>query len=172
MKVEGLRRIRMLRGMSQEDLENRSEVSQDTISALETGRREPRPSTLRKLAKALDVEIADLFMGPELPKGSAPDPLERLRALPPESVRRLLRGYGNQWTSGTILEARAVADRLGVSREELRDLLVQVDPLEARRLLVGEDEDEATIMYMDILGESGISDAEKWRRLSVFRDVA
>jgi transcriptional regulator with XRE-family HTH domain len=59
--VEELRRIRRMRGLSQQDLAALSGVSQFTITEVETGRREPRPSTLRKLAEALDIEVAELF---------------------------------------------------------------------------------------------------------------
>lgn len=70
--MEELRRIRKLRGLSQVDLAALSGVSQYTITEVETGRREPRPSTLRKLAEALDVEVADFFREPETPKALAP----------------------------------------------------------------------------------------------------
>lgn len=59
--MEELRRIRKYKGLSQVDLAALSGVSQYTITEIETGRREPRPSTLRKLADALDVEVADFF---------------------------------------------------------------------------------------------------------------
>lgn len=59
---------RMLRGWSQRDLADRSDgLAQDTISGIERGEHWPRPSTLRKLAKGLGIEVADLF-----PKREAP----------------------------------------------------------------------------------------------------
>ena len=72
--MDELRRIRHLRGMSQEDLAKASGVSDFTISELEGGKRpNPRPSTLRKLADALGVDVATLY-GEEVPspKGDAP----------------------------------------------------------------------------------------------------
>jgi transcriptional regulator with XRE-family HTH domain len=59
--VDVLKEMRLRKGWSQQDLANRSGVGQDTISGIELGRHEPRPSTLRKLAGALDVEVADFF---------------------------------------------------------------------------------------------------------------
>src|SRR5215217_5778034 len=53
-----VRRLRKLRGWSQVELAERAGVSAFTVTEIETGRREPRPSTLRKLANALGVEIA------------------------------------------------------------------------------------------------------------------
>jgi len=70
--VEILREFRRQKGWSQKDLADASGVGQDTISGIEKGRHEPRPSTLRKLAEALDVEVADFFREPALPKAEAP----------------------------------------------------------------------------------------------------
>ncbi|MDP8951962.1 MAG: helix-turn-helix transcriptional regulator [Actinomycetota bacterium] len=72
-----LREIRIRRGMSQADLHERTGVSEFTISELEAGKRtNPRPSTLRKLAQGLGVEVTDLLGEPELPKAQAPPPPE------------------------------------------------------------------------------------------------
>jgi transcriptional regulator with XRE-family HTH domain len=60
----------MMRGMNQVDLAQASGVSQNTISEIETGRREARAATLRKLARTLEVEIADLLDG-DYPKAPA-----------------------------------------------------------------------------------------------------
>jgi transcriptional regulator with XRE-family HTH domain len=70
--VESVRRIRLERGWSQQDLADKSGVGQDTISGIESGRHEPRPSTLRKLARALEVEVADFFREPASPLAKAP----------------------------------------------------------------------------------------------------
>jgi transcriptional regulator with XRE-family HTH domain len=50
----------------------KSGIGQDNISAIESGRHEARPLTLRRLAEALDVEVADLFREPEVPKVATP----------------------------------------------------------------------------------------------------
>jgi transcriptional regulator with XRE-family HTH domain len=78
--LEALKDIRRRHGLSQEDLSSRSGVAQNTISDIETGRRDPRPSTLRKLAKSLGVEVADFYPETSRPKASAPSsPEEWLR---------------------------------------------------------------------------------------------
>ncbi len=172
--METVRYWRKRKGWTQSDLAEEAGLTLETVSNVEIGRHEPRPSTLRKLARALGVEVADLFLEPDSLKAAAPQSLqERLQALSPAAVRRLLRGR-EEWAVGTVLEERAVANRLEVSREELVDLLVQAEPQEARRLLVGtdEDEDDGTLVYLEILREGNIDDAEKWRRLSAFREVA
>jgi transcriptional regulator with XRE-family HTH domain len=68
-----LREERQLRGWSQRDLARETGVNTDTISGIETGQHEPRPSTLRKLAEGLGVEVRDLFAEPVLPKAEAPE---------------------------------------------------------------------------------------------------
>ena len=56
-----LRRLRLERALSQQDLERMTGVAQATISALEGERRPARPSTVRKLAAALGVEPIELM---------------------------------------------------------------------------------------------------------------
>ena len=67
--METLKDIRLQHGLSQVDLSVLSGVAQNTISDIETGRRDPRPSTLRKLAKALGVEVGDFY--PEMSRRKA-----------------------------------------------------------------------------------------------------
>jgi transcriptional regulator with XRE-family HTH domain len=61
VQLSRLRDLREKRGMSQQDLSERSGVSRDGISHYENGTREARPSTARKLAEALEVEVQDLM---------------------------------------------------------------------------------------------------------------
>jgi transcriptional regulator with XRE-family HTH domain len=53
--------LRVLAALSQEDLAKRAKMSQTTLSDLETGKTEARPSTVRKLADALNVEPRELI---------------------------------------------------------------------------------------------------------------
>jgi transcriptional regulator with XRE-family HTH domain len=72
--LRAVKRLRLEKGWSQKDLADKSGVGQDTISGVESGKHEPRPSTLRKLAEALDAEVVDFFSESEevstRPKGS------------------------------------------------------------------------------------------------------
>jgi transcriptional regulator with XRE-family HTH domain len=58
---ERLRRIRKERLLTQVELSRMTGVAQDSISSLETGKREAHPGTIRKLAKALGVEPIELL---------------------------------------------------------------------------------------------------------------
>lgn len=56
-----LRRVREQLGLSQEQVAERSGVAQESLSRIETGRRDPRLETLRKLAKGLDMTLHELL---------------------------------------------------------------------------------------------------------------
>jgi transcriptional regulator with XRE-family HTH domain len=76
--VDRLAELRESQGLTLRDLAERSGVDANTINQVELGHRKPRPSTLRKLAKALNVEVADFFREPavplvEVPREAGPD---------------------------------------------------------------------------------------------------
>jgi transcriptional regulator with XRE-family HTH domain len=62
-KTPRLRKLRDQAALSQTDLAERSGVSRATIADLEAGKRPARPSTRRKLAKALGVGPEELVDG-------------------------------------------------------------------------------------------------------------
>jgi transcriptional regulator with XRE-family HTH domain len=63
--VDRIRHARRRLGLSQEELAKASGVSAATIVQAELGNRRPQGRTLRKLAAALGVEVADLLEGEE-----------------------------------------------------------------------------------------------------------
>jgi transcriptional regulator with XRE-family HTH domain len=97
-----LRRMRRIRGLTQADLAERAGVSTPTVSELEMAKRPARPSTLRKFADALGVEVETFFPAEDHPKAQGPrlsDLLEMdgkgwheaLRDITPEQRDRLVR---------------------------------------------------------------------------------
>lgn len=58
--VPGLKRLRLDAALSQRDLAIKSGLARSTISALERGAAEARPSTLRRLADALGCTPREL----------------------------------------------------------------------------------------------------------------
>lgn len=102
---ERLRQIRHQRGLSQRDMP----VAHDTVSAIESGRRKPHPSTLRKLAAALNCEVGDFFeeaalAGP-LGEGADEEP-ERGEVVPPLEDPRIV-AVLREW--GYVPDAEYVA---------------------------------------------------------------
>ncbi len=64
--MDRLAELRERRALTLRELSEMGGVAADTINQIELGHRKARPSTLRKLAKALDVEVADFFREPAL----------------------------------------------------------------------------------------------------------
>jgi transcriptional regulator with XRE-family HTH domain len=57
---KNLRRVREDRLMTQQELAEAADLNLSTVMRIETDRVEPRFSTIRKLAKALDVDPREL----------------------------------------------------------------------------------------------------------------
>src|SRR5215208_4913157 len=72
MVGERLAELREQKALTLHDLEELSGIGADGISKIENGHRKPRPSTLRKLARALGVEVEDFFREPAVPLAEAP----------------------------------------------------------------------------------------------------
>jgi transcriptional regulator with XRE-family HTH domain len=83
-KTARLRELRDRAALSQEDLAEKSGVSRGTIADLEAGKRPARPSTRRKLAKALGVQPDELSNshGRRGGRRTRPTPENRPRANP------------------------------------------------------------------------------------------
>jgi transcriptional regulator with XRE-family HTH domain len=60
---EKIAALRQKRGLTQDELANKTGLSVDTIGAIEQGRRWARLTTLHKLAKALGISTDELFKG-------------------------------------------------------------------------------------------------------------
>ena len=60
-----LRALRRRSAYSQAELAERAGVRQVTVARIELGQTQPRPRTIRKLAKALGVEPWQLLDGPD-----------------------------------------------------------------------------------------------------------
>ena len=56
-----LRELRAERGVSQDDLADKTDVHPTAIGRLERGKREPRLSTILRLARGLDVDPGELL---------------------------------------------------------------------------------------------------------------
>lgn len=65
VNVEKLRELRRMKVLTLRELEEVSGVSYATIHRLERGHRNAHPSTIRKLARALGVEPAELVANKE-----------------------------------------------------------------------------------------------------------
>jgi transcriptional regulator with XRE-family HTH domain len=55
-----LKNLRVRRALTQQELADRASIRKNTVSRIERNEGEPHMSTLRKLAKALDVDPSEL----------------------------------------------------------------------------------------------------------------
>lgn len=65
-----IKTLRAQKGMSQEELSDKADISIPFLSSIERGVKWPYPDTLAKLADALEVEVAQLFAHDILFSGS------------------------------------------------------------------------------------------------------
>jgi transcriptional regulator with XRE-family HTH domain len=73
-----LAELRERRALTLRELAEMSNVAADTINQIELGHRKARPSTLRKLARALEIDVQEFYAEPALPKSEAPREAGRL----------------------------------------------------------------------------------------------
>jgi transcriptional regulator with XRE-family HTH domain len=115
--MDRLAELRERRALTLRELAKMSGVAADTINQIELGHRKPRPSTLRKLARALEVDVEELMS----PKAEAPSsPI-------PESLSRELR----EW-----LEEQGLAARVLSPYEERRQRYEQLAESNNREAVV------------------------------------
>lgn len=84
--ARNIRRLRVRRGISQENLAVDAGLDRTYISRLERALENPTVLVLDRLARALDAEIVEFFVVPR-PGEPAPEPLPRGRR-PKHRVRR------------------------------------------------------------------------------------
>jgi transcriptional regulator with XRE-family HTH domain len=81
VKEVGLRirhlRVSRVGRMTQEDLSERARISVSFLSMIERGERSPHLETLAKIAEALEVRMADLFLGDNDDSDRAVEPIFR-----------------------------------------------------------------------------------------------
>ena len=184
--MEQLARLRELKGYSQRALAKESGVSPATIYELENGRRRPNPSTLRKLAQALEVEVVDL-LGGEYPKdrNSSLEPTfndvledERRRAEQREKRIRALPGwiraavedeeFVQRFEAAKSSLARA-RDLLTRQRKEAKRIIAQLRDLEERNAPPAELQAARRDLKQARARETActIIDVDLWRGLDV-----
>ena len=128
----GLRRIREARGMSQREVGELAGLKASYVCRIETGRIQPTTTTLGRLADALEVPVADVFVSDEeLPVPGHSCPVSSSG----ECVGRLIREGGNDRACGAKKGRKPT-----YSEEELRllritDHLIRHGLAEVRRTL-------------------------------------
>jgi transcriptional regulator with XRE-family HTH domain len=98
VQIPNLRELRELHGLTQKELADVSGVSLRSVAGYEGGAH-VRPNTARKLAQALNVEVADLVRADSYPKAQAPPSPEQpdFNGLLEEERRVAIRSQLGSW---------------------------------------------------------------------------
>jgi transcriptional regulator with XRE-family HTH domain len=118
--MDRLAELRERRALTLRELSELSGVAADTINQIELGHRKPRPSTLRKLAKALEVDVEEFYREPAL-AGKAEAPREAGLSLGDWLKRRGHRGFLAEDTSILLEQIKSTDPQmLSRHRDQLR----------------------------------------------------
>ena len=138
---EEVKRLRQAKGWTQEQLAVYAGSSQPTVNLLEAGKRNPSASTLEKLARALEVEVVDLFPNPPTPQPSLED-AARSEALQEELVVlfQSLTRRGQAIVEQSLREGPSEA--LSKEAQEYYKEGASLHRIKGRRDIFGRDSDE------------------------------
>jgi transcriptional regulator with XRE-family HTH domain len=151
---EEVKRLRQTKGWTQEQLAVYAGSSQPTVNLLEAGKRNPSAATLEKLARALEVEVVDLFPKPQTPQPSLED-AARSEALQ-EALAVLFQGLARRGQG--IIEQSVREGPSEVLSKELNDYYAETAALyrlKGRRDIFGRDSNElaeAEEAYLEVEG--------------------
>ncbi len=138
---EEVKRLRQAKGWTQEQLAVYAGSSQPTVNLLEAGKRNPSASTLEKLARALEVEVVDLFPKPQTPQPSLEDAAQS-EALQ-EALAVLFQGLARRG-QGIVEQSLREGPSEALSREltEYYAETAALHRIKGRRDIFGRDSDE------------------------------
>ena len=151
---EEVKRLRQAKGWTQEQLAVYAGSSQPTVNLLEAGKRNPSAATLEKLARALEVEVVDLFPKPQTQQPSLEDAVQS-EALQ-EALAVLFQGLARRG-QGIVEQSLRESPSEALSRE-LAEYYAETAALyriKGRRDIFGRDSDElaeAEEAYLEIEG--------------------
>jgi transcriptional regulator with XRE-family HTH domain len=140
---EEVKRLRQAKGWTQEQLGVYAGSSQPTVNLLEAGKRNPSASTLEKLARALGVEVVDLFPKPPTPQPSLEDAAQS-EALQ-EALAVLFQGLARRG-QGIVEQSlrKGLSEALSQELNEYYSEVAALHRLKGRRDIFGNDSDELT----------------------------
>jgi transcriptional regulator with XRE-family HTH domain len=136
-----IRGLREQKGWNQTELGFHADTSPSIISLIENGKRNPSTATLAKIARALGVEVVDLFPKPQAPQPSLEDAAQS-DALQ-EALAVLFQGLARRG-QGIIEQSLREGPSEALSRElnEYYSEVAALHRLKGRRDIFGRDSDE------------------------------
>ncbi len=112
---EKIRIARTKAGLSQGELANRLDVTQSLIGQYERGVRNPKPSTIQRIADALGIPFTELL------------PVDAIKQLPPVQLGTNLAEVGTRAVIGYPIDADALMEKVAEEYgERARDTLYRI----------------------------------------------
>jgi putative transcriptional regulator len=151
---EEVKRLRQAKGWTQEQLAVYAGSSQPTVNLLEAGKRNPSAATLEKIARALEVEVVDLFPKPQTSQPSLEDAAQSETLQ--EALAVLFQGLARRG-QGIVEQSLKEGPSEALSRE-LKEYYAETAALyrlKGRRDIFGRDSDElaeAEEVYLEVEG--------------------
>jgi transcriptional regulator with XRE-family HTH domain len=138
---EEVKRLRQAKGWTQEQLAVYAGSSQPTVNLLEAGKRNPSAFTLEKLARALEVEVVELFPKLQTPQPSLEDAAQS-EALQ-EALAVLFQGLARRG-QGIVEQSLREGPSEALTKEvkEYQDEMSALYRIKGRRDIFGRDSDE------------------------------
>jgi len=166
---ERVRSVRLRRGMTRSMLSDHSGVSERYLAQLEGGQGNVSIRLLRRIARAMDVPVADLAHdGPEQPV-ELTLMLEQLKRLPPEGRRAVQQLLGQRFARRRRSHIALIGVR-GAGKTTLGGLLAARLGVPFVRL-VGEIEREAGMAVSEILALAGQQGYRRLERRALTRVI-
>ena len=122
---DGIRKARINKELSQDELAGKVGVTQAAISQFEKGQRLPTPANLKKIAAACDVVVEDLAGG-DRADFERTILMRNLRGLPPEKIseiNRIVETYRQAYQSDRKKAGRMTEQAISACAAELRENL-------------------------------------------------
>lgn len=122
-----IKELRIKRGMSQEQLANAISISKSSISEWESCKRAPRMSTLRKIAKALGVDVweivgfSDGVVIDDMHEEPNDDPWTLREELRRDPDRKALLKLARNGSAQDVRQAMALIDALRATNPDFYD---------------------------------------------------
>ncbi len=123
-----VRRLREAKGWGQTKLAAAADMAVSGVSQIENGRRNPNSATLIKLAKALEVEVADLFPKVEAPLWSEDSPERPTNDDPGQGfllLANVIRAAADMWSVDAAIQDISDAEIAG-RVQAIRDLYIGI----------------------------------------------
>jgi transcriptional regulator with XRE-family HTH domain len=176
---EEVKRLRQAKGWTQEQLAVYAGSSQPTVNLLEAGKRNPSAATLEKIARALEVEVVDLFPKPQASQPSLEDAAQS-EALQ-EALAVLFQGLARRG-QGIVEQSlkKGPSQALTTELKEYYRETAALHRIKGRRDIFGRDSDElaeAQAEYQEVadrieamLGQDIHATGEERREARRFKD--